>query len=471
MAALADALPATRWPEVRDHLQTMSDLVHESFAVGLSLLTTQRPIQAIPGYPAYDRHVQTVARLLGDDVHPWVALAALRAAATACMQSPALARAAADGLGHFDPVAVPRTERPNHRLVALLDGDFVGRVGAAERIAREHHGHESWWSPRGAILLSPEAMDGDAAEASGRLHRRLLGDAQATLAAAGASVVNEDTYHADLRDLLTQAQTIAPDGLTRIGALVEAPGGDLMHGGALDSQTIRLTAAPGRAVVLPHGTPASGLSGEGTSSHAFVVVTRPSRVRSAYAQLEGVELPEGPSAAFLRSTVYDGDRRDCVLHIAIDDPGRIDVDVPVYVSVLSSAAAADPDSTNTWMHWADPGRVSLVMDTPSTAALRRWCAGGGRFRTQTRLIRLEGMEVRLIAGRVEHDNGRSALIVIPTTEFGARWFEAARAEDPELAAAVLDDPEFFEREGEHLHVVLNHVLFEERYVGAGSWRR
>lgn len=79
--------------------------------------------------------------------------------------------------------------------------------------------------------------------------------------------------------------------------------------------------------------------------------------------------------------------------------------------------------------------------------------------------------MRVIAGRIEHDNGHSALIVIPTTEFGARWFEAARAEDPQLAAAVLEDPGFFEREGPHLDVVLNHLLFDERYVGAGSWRR
>jgi hypothetical protein len=223
--------------------------------------------------------------------------------------------------------------------------------------------------------------------------------------------------------------------------------------------------------VLPHGAGASGLSGEGPSSHAFIVVTRPSRVRSAYAQLDGVELSQEPSAAFLRSTVYDGERRDCVLHIAVDDPEHLDIDVPVYVSVLSSAAASDPDRTSVWMRWADPERVSLVMDTPSTAALRRWCDEGGRFVTQTRLIRIEGMEVRVIAGRIEHDRLRSALIVIPTTEFGARWFEAARAEDPEFAAAVIDDPELFEREGPHLDVVLNHLLLEERHVGAGSWRR
>lgn len=470
VAALADALSATHWLELRDRLQAMSDLVHESFAVGLSLITTQRPVQAIPGYTAYDRHVRTVTRLLGEDVHPWVALAALRAAATACMHSAALARAADDGIGHFDPVTITRVERPNHRLAALLAGDFAACVARAERAARVEHGREGWWRPQGAILLLPEAMDGGAAESSSELHRRLLADAGAILADEGGSLVTEAAYHADLRTLLAQAQAIAPDGLTRIGALVEAPGGELMHGGALDSQTIKLTAAPDRAVVLPNGT-ASGLSGEGDSAHGFVVLTCPDRLRRAYTHIEGTGLPEAPTAAFLRSTVYDGDRRDCVLHVALDDPDQLECEIPVYVSVLSSAAAADPEGTGAWMRWADPDRLSLVMDTPSTAALRRWCAGGGRFRTQTRLIRVEGMEVRIIAGRVEHDGGRSALVVIPTTEFGARWFEAACAEDPELGDALLEDPEFFDREGGHLDVILNHLLFEERYVGTGSWRR
>lgn len=470
VAALADALPNGHWPQLRDRLQAMSDLVHESFAVGLSLLTTQRRIHAIAGYPAYDRHVRTVARLLGEDRHPWVALAALRAAATACMQSPALARAADGGIERFDPGAIAPLERPNHRLAALLVGGFRDRVAAADHAARMKHGRETWWQPRGEVLLVPEAMDGAAAEASGELHRRLLGEAGAILASIGGSLVTEAEYHPDLRSLLAQAQAIAPAGLTRIGALVEAPGGELLHGGALDSQTVRLTAAPNRAVVLPYGK-ASGLSGEGESAHGFVVVTRPERIRAAHERIAGVELPDGPVAAFLRSTVYDGERRDCVLHIAIDDPEQLNDDVPVFVSVHSSAAAADTAAAERWMRWADPDRLSLVMDTPSTAALRRWCAGGAQFRTQTRLIRVEGMEVRVIAGRVEQKGGRSALVIIPTTEFGARWFQAACAEDPELDQAVLEDPSFFESEEGHLDVVLNHLLFEERYVGTGSWRR
>ena len=123
--------------------------------------------------------------------------------------------------------------------------------------------------------------------------------------------------------------------------------------------------------------------------------------------------------------------------------------LPNYVSVLSSAAAADPDAAARWMRWADPDRVSLIMDTPSTAALRRWCVDGARFRTQTRVIRIEQMEVRIIAGRVEHESGHSALVLIPTTEFGARWFEAALAEERELRGAVVRDPDFFDEQGPH----------------------
>jgi hypothetical protein len=81
------------------------------------------------------------------------------------------------------------------------------------------------------------------------------------------------------------------------------------------------------------------------------------------------------------------------------------------------------------------------------------------------------MELRMIAGRVEEPGRRSPLVIIPSTEFGARWFEAVRAEDAQLDAAVHDDPELFERESAHLDVVLTHLLFEERFVGTGSWRR
>ena|GEM_PF-2540332 len=470
VAALADAMPSSGWVIMRDRLKAMCDVVHESFAVGMSLLTTQRPVQAVPGYPAYDRYVRIDLRLLGVGVHPWVALAALRAAVTACMQSGALALAADVGLERFDPAALPRLERPNHRLAGLLAGGYSDHVAAAHRASEAKHGDEAWWQPRGALLLAPEALDGAAAGASADLHRELLAYATSALESAGGAVPNVTAYHAALRVLLSQAQVLAPDGLARIGALVEAPGGELVHGGALDSQTIKLTAAPDRAVVLPHGS-ASGLSGEGDDAHAFVVLSRPDRIRRAFTRLEGVELPNTPSAAFLRSTVYDGDRRDCVLHIALDAPEQLDDLPPVYVTVLSSAAASDPEAAGLWMRWADPDRVSLVMDTPSSAALRRWCVGGARFRMQTRVILVEGMEVRIIAGRVEDGDRRSALVIIPTTEFGARWFEAARAEDPQLGAVVLEDDTFFKQQGHHLDVVLNHLLYEERFVGTGSWRR
>jgi hypothetical protein len=85
VAALADSLPEDYWRETPDRLRDMSDLVHECYAVGLSLLTTQRRLGPIAGYPTYDGHVATMLRLIGEAVHPWVALAALRAAATACM--------------------------------------------------------------------------------------------------------------------------------------------------------------------------------------------------------------------------------------------------------------------------------------------------------------------------------------------------------------------------------------------------
>ena len=113
----------------------------------------------------------------------------------------------------------------------------------------------------------------------------------------------------------------------------------------------------------------------------------------------------------------------------------------------------------------------MIMDTPATAALRRWCANGARFRTETRAIVVEGEEVRVIAGHLEEPGRRSPLVLIPSTEFGARWFETARAEEPLLNEAIIEDPNFFEQASVHLDIVLTHMLFEERYLGTGSWRR
>jgi hypothetical protein len=96
------------------------------------------------------------------------------------------------------------------------------------------------------------------------------------------------------------------------------------------------------------------------------------------------------------------------------------------VSVTSSAAPAAQEMTARWMTHADPRRVSLVMDTPATAALRRWCERDGtRFRTVTRQVNAHGVDLRIIAGRIDDAGRQSALVIIPTTEFGARWFEAA----------------------------------------------
>jgi hypothetical protein len=97
-AALVTARPGDGWDQARDRLQAMSDVVHETHAVGMSLLTTQRRLAPIDGYPLYDRYVDILRQLVGDDTHPWVALAALRATATACMQTPALTDALAAGL-------------------------------------------------------------------------------------------------------------------------------------------------------------------------------------------------------------------------------------------------------------------------------------------------------------------------------------------------------------------------------------
>jgi len=469
VASLTEAQPQRGWADIRNRLQDMSDLVHESYAVGLSLLTTQRPLEPIPGYPAYDSHVRTVLRLLGDDVHPWVALGALRAAATACMQSHALAEASGQGIEQFDPSSLQPLERPNHRLAALLAGDYVSKVAAAQGDAVASYGGESWWAPLDGVLLRPEAVDGEAEEAFGALHRRLFADAEAILSSAGGGSISPDAHHDDLRALLRQAHALAPAGLIRIGAMVEAPGGELLHGGALDSQTITLTAAPQRGVVLPYGS-LSGLSGEDKWRHGFLVVTRPQRIRAAH-HLEGVNLPQTESVACLRSVVYEGEERDSVLFVPVERPEDLEEDAPIFVSVLSSAAAADPDGAAAWMRWAEPDRVSLVMDTPLTAALRRWCSGGARFRHQTRLIQFEDMELRVIAGRIEQDERHSPLVVVPTTEFGARWFEAVREEVSDLATIAQDDPGFFEEQGDHLDVVLNHIMFEERYVGTGSWLR
>lgn len=173
----------------------------------------------------------------------------------------------------------------------------------------------------------------------------------------------------------------------------------------------------------------------------------------------------------LRTTVFDGDERDSILLILVDSPEQLSESAPVYVCVTSSAAAADPDSSARWMRAADPDRTSLVMDTPATAALHRWCANGVHFRTQTRMVTVEDEEVRIIAGRLEEPGRRSPLVIIPSTEFGARWLEAVRAEDDLLGEAIVDDEELFTQESPHLDVVLTHLLFEERYIGTGSWRR
>ncbi len=262
VAAVADAIPDSRWQLVRRQLQEMSDLVHEAFAVGMSLLTTQRRLEPIEDYPAYDVHVRTAARLLGPDVHPWVALAGLRAAAMASMQSSALGVARTQGLGAFRSQDLPIMERPNYRLAALLKVGYATLVAAEQAKAAESHADEGWWQPAGAVLLSPDSMDGEASEAFANLIERLLLAAGDMLGRAGGSFVHWDAHQDDLRAVLAQAQELPPEGLTRIGALVESPGAELLHGGPLDGQILELASAPTRAVLLPYGT-APATSGEG----------------------------------------------------------------------------------------------------------------------------------------------------------------------------------------------------------------
>lgn len=447
----------------------MCDLVHETFAVAASLLTTQQPIEPINGYPTYDRHVRAARRLLGSDVHPWVALAAIRAAATACMQSQALALAVEAGIARFHPSQVPQMERPNHRLAVLLDGEFASAVQREQLQAAQDHGDETWWRPTNGVILPPEAMDDEASEAAARLYRRLFDAAAADIRRAGGlPAVPLDGHHEHLRILLAEARALAPEGLARVGALVEAPGGELLHGGPLDGQVIELSTAPRRAVILPLDS-ASAWSGEGSHRHVFAVLTTPRRLRSAHV-LEGVELPRRDVVAAARTTVFDGDALDSVLYLLVERPEQLGDYAPTFVSVMSSAVAADPQQAAAWLRSVDIERVSLVMDTPVTAALRRWCADGATFRSETRLVEAGADEVRIIAGRVEETGRLSPLVIIPTTEFGARWFEAARAEDPLLHRVVAEDSELFERESSHLDIVLTHLLIEERYVGTGSWR-
>lgn len=427
LAALAEARPHEAWAEKRDLLQGYSELVHETFAVGMSLLTTQRPLVPLDGYPMYDRYIEIALGLVGADTHPWVALAALRAAATACMQSAVLEVALAETLDRFEPTQLGRCLRPNHRLVTLLESDFDKAVAAAQDVAADCHGHEPWWRGTGGVTLTTASMDGDAGQLAQALHGELFEHAAEALRAAGRSVINGDGHHGELTDLLRAAQGHAPEGLVRIGALAESRGQQLLDGAALDSQTITLTAAPRRGVVIPFGS-ASGVSGEGQGRHTFVTLVRPDRLRLSY-ELDGVGLPDTPAVACIRATAFDGPRRESVRFAVVEDPrDLVEQDgVPIFVSLSSSAAAAAPKLAGSWMQAAHPDRLSLVMDTPITGALRRWCANEkARFRTATQQVRIAGMDVWIVAGRVEEGERRSALIVMPTTEFGARWFEFAR---------------------------------------------
>jgi len=470
IAALAQARPNENWSEIRDRLQDMSDVVQEVFAVGMSLLTTQRPLAPIDGYPMYDRYVALVRHLVGPQTHPWVAVAALRAAATACMQSSVLAYAAEETWENFLPTHIALDQRPNHRLVLLLNSDFV-RVVQAVLVEMECvHGHEDWWRGFEGVPLPPSSMEGSAGDFAQDLYLSLFDAASASLRQAGTNVVGIDGHFHELIVVLEKAAEKVPEGLVRIGAVVETPGAELLQNGALDSQTIRLSAAPKRATVLPYGS-VSGLSGVGSNRHGFLSIVRPEKLRASY-ELEGISIPDAPAVACLRSTIFSGESRDSVLFVLVDNPNRLEAcEAPIFVSIASSAAAADPELVSMWRQSCDSSHLSLVMDTPASVALRRWCSSvGTRFRTATESVTVEGMNLRIIVGRIENGGKESELVLIPTTEFGARWFETAIREDTVLASAVYTDDELFQEESGHLDVVLSHLFSEERVVGSGSWR-
>ena len=161
-ASLAAARPEDGWPVLRDRLQAMSDVVHETYAVGMSLFTTQRRLAVVAGYPLYDRYIKIIGGLVGVETHPWVALAALRAAATACMQSLALAPAAEVGLERFRAEQMPVVDRPNHRLAWLVRSHFSEVVESGHTAAALAYGAEAWWTGSAEVRLTPESMDGQA---------------------------------------------------------------------------------------------------------------------------------------------------------------------------------------------------------------------------------------------------------------------------------------------------------------------
>lgn len=214
IAALAEAQPDQRWRRVHGQLVTQTDLLNETFAVGASLLTTQRGLKIIDGYPLYDRYVTILERLLGS-VHPWVALAGLRAAAMACMQSSALELASVTGFGDFEPTQIPPLERPNHRLSALVQSHFDQEVAKAERVLERDHGAEPWWQRTAQVALPAESMEGEAGALSETLQDRLFVCAADFLRARGAQVLGHDAHHEQLRALLAAASSQASRGFGR----------------------------------------------------------------------------------------------------------------------------------------------------------------------------------------------------------------------------------------------------------------
>jgi hypothetical protein len=468
VAALAQADPDSRWPVARDRLQAMSDIVHETYAVGMSLIVGDQRLATVDGYPLYDRYVAIANSLIGADTHLWVGWIALQAAITACMQSNVLTTVLSDDLSEFDPACIERSARPNHRLVALLDSDFAAVVAAANEDALREHGREDWWR-EGHGRSASTSLSGGVDEAALALRKRMFGEAAAALRATGATVIAEGDHYTDLAELLKRAAATTPRPLVPTGAMTELPYIERVLY-PLDRLTITPSDVPARATLLPYHK-GSGFTREGAHRHGFLTLVRTDYLSSSY-ELHGLPVPEVPAIACLRRTVHEGRPDAAIQHmiVAESDPLQEENGHPIYVSVTNSAAVAAPQLSSHWMRRADLDRLSLVMDTPVTPLIRRWCEPEGvRFRVSIACIEVADMEMWVIAGRVERSDSRSPLVIIPASELGTHGFEAFVEEEAPMRDAVVIDDELFQEERIHIGVVLNHLLREEHMVGPGRW--
>jgi hypothetical protein len=109
VAALAEARPDAQWSELRDRLVSCADLLHETFAVGASLLTTQRGLDRVDGYSLYDRYDTVLRRLMGAGVHPWDRAGGYAYRCHGLHAVGAWQAALMVGIDRFDPTALARS--------------------------------------------------------------------------------------------------------------------------------------------------------------------------------------------------------------------------------------------------------------------------------------------------------------------------------------------------------------------------